>query len=111
MFGPTPEGEAVWELHLALAAAASAGLVVYPANEAMARDIREYTLHNEAGMALDLVLAVATPPLTPELLTQARAAARLEAVRYGVPEAETDAQVDAWLRWSPATGEPPPYTA
>ena len=109
MFGPTPEGEAVWDLHLALAAAASAGLLNYPADDATAQDIREYTLHNEAGMALDLVLAVASPPLTPELLAQARAAARLEARRYGSPEAETDAQVDAWLRWSPKSGNPPPY--
>lgn len=110
MLGPTSAGEAVWELHLALAAAGSAGLVVYPADEATVRGIREYTVHDEAGMALDLVLTVASPPLTPELLTKARAAARLDGLAYGLPETQMDAQVDAWLQWSPASGDPPPYT-
>jgi hypothetical protein len=99
--------EQVWSLHLALRAAAAGGPVYAPTTEDEGA-IRSYTESGEAELALVLVLAVATPDIPAALRELAGRVAALVWPREPADRARVD--VDAWLRWSLASGEEPPYT-
>lgn len=108
VYGHTPEGDAVWRLHLAFLAAAMAGVVTYSPSEGAAEQIEEYTLHNEAELALSDILAFAARPVSPDLIEQAvRAACRVWPFES---EQSNREQVDAWLNWDSGSDLPPPHT-
>lgn len=108
MYGFTPEGDAVWNLHLAFLGAALAGDVTYLLYKGAAEQIEEFTLVNEAELALEEILASAAPPVPPELIEQAVRAARR--VWPFESEQSNREQVDAWLNWDSGSDVPPPYT-
>lgn len=100
-------GERVWDLHLALVNAAAVDSSMYVASSHDARSIREDASHREEGSALTLILATASPSLPRPLVEQAQRVAKL--VWPTEPAEEVEADVLAWLKWQPGSGEQPPY--
>lgn len=107
MFGITPEGEEVWALHLEFMGAATNDPSKYPASDADSEDIQSYTEHLEAELALELILAIASPTISPHLQERARQLARR--LFDEDPTEEVDAWVAGWLAWYPGCGFEPPY--
>jgi hypothetical protein len=107
MYGHTPEGDQVWDLHVALRDAARVGDALYAPAEEVSAHIHELTMHHEAELALTAILSLVTPPLSPNLLKQIVQTARC--VWRGDPDQLVADNVDAWLAWYPGSGTPPPY--
>ena len=98
----------VWTLHLAFAEAEAASQVSFYSPSADAVDaICEYTEVNEGVLALDLILAAATPAVPALLRERAYQVATLYSPEE--PEAEVKAYVDGWLAWSLGSGTEPPH--
>jgi hypothetical protein len=99
--------EQVWDLHLAFADAAVSDPELYSASAKDWDEVRELAEHREAELALETVLAHATPALSPPLLGHAQRVAQL--ICGDEPAGEVVAWVDGWLRWHPGCGFDPPY--
>jgi hypothetical protein len=99
--------EEVWDLHLAFQAAPDRDSFYLPSAEAVV-SIREYTEHNEGELALDLILAIATPNLPAAAREHAGRVARLLAPD-DAPDDAVEAWVDGWLRWNLGSGVEPPF--
>lgn len=107
MFAITPEGEEVWALHLEFKSASAVDRSHYPVSAETADDIRSYTEHVEAELALQLILAVASPTISHDVQDRARQLARR--LFNEEPAEEVDAWVDGWIAWHPGCGFEPPY--
>ncbi|MCW2787660.1 MAG: hypothetical protein JWP74_4177 [Marmoricola sp.] len=105
-------GEQVWALHLALTKAALIDPSLYSITADEACNIREDAENREEQEALAWILAAASPLVPLAFVRQAQAVAREIWRASGFPggHADADAEVDAWLRWLPDSGAPPPYS-
>ena len=101
-------GELVWDLHLTLVDAAAVDGSMYSASSDDAQNIREDASHREEDSALTSILAGASAALPRPLVEQAQRVAKL--VWATEPAEEVEADVLAWLKWQPGSGQPPPYT-